>query len=145
MEETASSRFLRDTLAAHADVADLVAGRVYEAEAPPTRVRPYVLYDLHVPAQDRVACGSRSTILVRGLWLVKGVTEGTSYTAGDVLAAAIHRALMGATGVVTIDDEEFRILRIWRTSAVRYREAVAGSGTRYNHVGGLYRVQSCRR
>jgi len=147
MEETAISQFLRDTLINAAGVVALVSGRVYEEEAPGVKVRPYVLYRLQAPNADRVGFGSRNRLLARGLWLVKGITEGNTFTTGDALASAIDTALNAAEGLVTIDEQDYRVFRIRRSTAVRYLEHPAGqtSGTRYNHVGGLYRVQCCKR
>lgn len=142
-EEQAAAKFIFDTLSAADAVTDLVDDRIYEGFADQGESYPLILFNLQSPGNDRTVPGGDQRMMSRGLWLVKATVEGSSYADADAIASAIDAALLGATGVVTIGDQDYIVLSLVRERGHRMPEMT--DGVQYRHSGGLYRVQCTSR
>jgi hypothetical protein len=122
--------WLKARLAADADLAGLVKGRIYDSEMPPETAYPAVIFELYEP--DEAQTANREVIFARPQFLVKGVDAASQWSNVDQVAERIQALLHLAPG----DGEH--ILGCVRETPFAYAES---DGTkRYRHAGGVYRV-----
>ncbi len=107
------------------------ANNVFHRVAPPGARAPYVILHRQAETDDWTFAGPA---LEHDLWMVKGVSRGSSSNAADAIAAAIKTALNDAPITVT----GYALLQLRRQSKIDYGESAEGET--HHHVGGLYRV-----
>jgi hypothetical protein len=128
--------FLRGLIAAHPDIITMgLQDKIYRELAPPGTDCPYIVMSFQ-SGRDRRALGTRALIFTRPLFLIRGVTEGTDDTLGNDIADAIEDALDGSSDLLAVDG--VAKLTVGREEPIEFVEEE--DGTRYNHIGGLYRV-----
>lgn len=127
---------LYDQLTAWGPLTDLLATSlsVYEGEAPPTAPLPAVVYQRTAPSGPNWVLG--------GMWareatyMVKVITEGHSKVLAGSASAQLDAALNDAGFPVTGGT----LIYCRRVEDIDYPEQAPG-GRRFNHVGGVYRLQ----
>jgi len=107
---------------------------IYEAMAPQNATFPCVIFNVQVPSVpvrtlNRVAYENM-------LYLVKGVTDGPSAAGCGTIAKEIETALIAAPLSIT----GYGHMLCHREQSVNFNEVI--DGVRYNHRGGLYRLQA---
>lgn len=121
--------WLYETFTGDVTLTGLVGNQVYALQAPQNKVYPFVLFAPQNP-RDINTLGARGA--VRALMLIKAVNEGNSTP--QEIADRIDALLDGQQ--VTHQGKRL----CWRREQiVEYPETPAGTGIRYNHLGGLYR------
>ncbi len=113
----------------------LVGGRVYAYAAPEGATLPAVVFQ-HQAATDVRTGPGQDRIMVDGLWLVRGVSEGRSFAQLRPVADRIDTLLSGASGTVS----DALVLHTVREEPAVLVERQAG--IEYRHLGGLYRIWS---
>lgn len=137
-ELQAVERFLVSTLRADDAVAALVGTRVYAYQVPENGTFPCVLVALNT-ALDTNAVGADQRLFTRATYLVKAISKQRgSMAEADAIAAALDAALVGQTGTVEIGDTTYDVRGCYRAQPVRL--VMGAADTRYNHVGGFYRM-----
>ena len=128
--------FLRGILIADAAIISLgLQAKVWRNLAPPGSDCPYIILRLQ-SARDKNALGARNRLFSRVLYQIMAVTEGTDDTVGDAIAVAVDKAVVGRNDLVGADG--VWKLGVFREEPLEYAEDA--DGTRYNYIGGLYRV-----
>lgn len=132
-EASRVEQWLYSTLSGDAALTVLVGTRIYSETAPPSTSSPLLVYSMQ-SAHD-VAGASAQRIMIDGLWLIKAVTTGASYSPltpiMDRVDALLHRSDGGTAGTAIV----FTSVREY---PVRYHEITDGVG--YRHLGGVYRI-----
>lgn len=124
-------RFLIETLAGDTTLSTMVSGRITGDEFPAEWTNPLVHFDMS-STRDLIGVGG-VRIGVHAIYLVKVITEGSSYAPARPIAARID-ALLNDVNVTT----PYGTIACHRESIVRYGEALGG--VRYRHLGGMYRI-----
>lgn len=114
-------------------LAEMVNARIFSYLAPAGTIFPFVLY-AYQGSSDVIAVGGYR-ILNSGVYQVKGVVKGDSMVAAEAIANRIDMLLTRATGTVVGGI----VLACVRERPIAYPEI--SDGLRYNHLGGLYRIQ----
>lgn len=117
-----------------ATIQSLCGGRIYRELAPQGATFPYIVFGL-MSANDRNMLGPIRAF-TRGLYQVRSVTSGNSFDTNNDIMDRVDTLLQDKT--LTVDG--FRVMPIHRESIARYTEVVAG--TRFNHLGFIYRFFS---
>lgn len=110
--------------------------RVYEDVAPNDARLPYIVWQCQSPPRDVRGVGT-FRVMVDTLYIVKGVSQGTSYAPLAPVAAAIDRAMTNSTGSAV---EDGMVLTSVRNDQFSLREVA--EGTEFRHLGGEYRIQA---
>lgn len=129
-----ADQWLYNILSGDVQLAALVGVHIYSYLAPGGVTSPFVTYSFQGGA-DAIAVGGYR-IMNTGSYQVKGITQSNSMV-GPVKAIAdrIDALLHRATGVVAGGI----ILACVRERPIAYMET--SNGLRYNHAGGIYKVQ----
>jgi hypothetical protein len=123
-------------LAAWAPLTDLLATSlsVHADEAPPTAPLPAVVFQRTAPSGPDYVLG--------GMWgrtatyMVKGITEGHSKALAGSISAQLDAALNDAAFPIA----QGTLIYCRRVEDIDYPEQAPG-GRRFNHLGGVYRLQ----
>lgn len=118
-------------LAASPELQTLCGGRIYRDLAPEDAIEPLVVYSAP-PGQD-VTFNGAARLQVNVDYTVKAITRGESFVVAYQAAGAIDAALHGAMG-----EQDGRQVAAYRTSPVGY--TTLEKDTRFNHAGGVYRL-----
>ena len=120
-----------------------IAGRIQEISgaavylsAPDDARLPYIVWQCQSPPRDVRGVGT-FRVMVDTLYVVKAVSQGTSYAPLAPVAAAIDRAL---TNPVGDSVEDGLVLTSVRNDQFSMREVA--EGTEFRHLGGEYRIQA---
>jgi hypothetical protein len=127
-----ADKWLYSVLAGDTALMALAHG-VYSYIAPAGAVSPWVLYNFQ-GAHDVIAVGAYR-IFNSGLYQVKAVGQSNSLAALGAIAERIDVLLDRKTATVTGGV----ILASHREQPMAYAEQ--SDGLRYNHLGGIYRIQ----
>jgi len=135
MDTNAFDKAVRDRLAAHSGLITALGGtKIYEAVAPQGGSLPHVVYNAQVPS---VPVRTLQRVAYENMvYLVKGVTQDTSPAGCGTIAKEIEAALTAAP--LTISGYGHMLCH--REQSVSFVEVI--DGVRYNHRGGLYRLQA---
>ncbi len=133
-ESFRAEQWLYSVLSGDAALAALVGTRIYGYVAPTGSASPFVIYS-HQGSHDVRGVGA-VRILNSMVYQVKGVGQGSSMSAVKAIADRIDALLHATSG--TTDDG--RILSCVREQTISYVE-IDPSGMRWDHCGGLYRLQ----
>lgn len=139
METNAVSRFIYSTLSADAQLTAVVGTRIFETRRPsPTTPFPCVISQLQAAGDDMMGVGPYR-IWSSLLYLVRGITEQTSYEGNAaIIADRIDAALHAKSGTNVAGT-------VW--SIVRERPFIMAEivdGREFRHAGGLYRIQASK-
>ena len=124
-------RWLNEVLTGDATLSAMVDGRITGDEYPAEWPNPLVHFDMS-STRDLLGVGGQR-VAVHAVYLVKVVTEGSSYAAARPIASRIDALLHQ-----TQDTRSYGSITCVREAVVRYGEAI--SGVRYRHLGGMYRI-----
>ena len=127
-----------DALVDSDDLTSLTAGgtaspSVYQWLAPEGQAAPYVVYFPQSPSVPKRTMGG--TVYEDALYTVKGVTLGPSSASAGTIAAKIEDAMN-----VSLTITGYTHVRSEREQSVDFIEV--SDGQRWNHRGGVYRVQA---
>lgn len=118
----------------------VVAGlgtRIYEDLAPEGTTYPFIVVQCQSPPRDIRGVGE-TRVMVDTLFLVKAVSQGTSYDPLTPIVKVIDTAMtspqggtVGADGLVftSIREDQFSLTTV-------------EAGTQFRHLGGEYRIQA---
>jgi hypothetical protein len=138
MNETgAAARHLHERVTGNATVVGFLGDRFYHAQAPEDAVYPFATYSA-VPGTDRPTGGSAARLVVEAGWLVVVFLDENDPDLARRIASAIDTALVGSSGVVTIDDQAYHVLTVYREAPFERSGPV--NGEFYFNVGGYYRT-----
>lgn len=132
IESVRIEQWLTATLMGDATLAAAVGTRCYGYLAPQKATYPLLLFNL-MDGDDVMGVGT-ARVMFTGLYQIKAVGQGPSFTAIKAIADRIDAVLHGATGSVV----DGAILACTRERPIAYVE-VSGE-TQYRHLGGLYRI-----
>lgn len=110
--------------------------RVYEDVAPHDALMPFIVWQCQSPPRDIRGVGV-FRVMVDTLYVVKAVSQGTSYAPLAPVVAAIDRAMTNAEGSAV---EDGLVLTSVRNDQFSLREVA--EGTEFRHLGGEYRIQA---
>jgi len=135
MDPFAFDKAVHDRLAGHAALITLLGGTaIFEAMAPQGADFPVVIFNVQVGS---VPVRTLNRIAYENMvYLVKGVTVGPSAAGCGTVAKEIETALTAAPLSVT----GYGHMLCHREQSVDFPEVI--DGVRYNHRGGLYRLQA---
>jgi hypothetical protein len=112
------------------------ATRVFSDVAPQGTPSPWLVFSF-VTADDTVGVNPGTRILVRGLWIVKGIARAESYLGAlRTIADRIDAVLQAASGSTV---SGVTVVLSHRVRPIRYAE-VDDAGVQIRHLGGLYAV-----
>lgn len=126
------NQWIYETLSGDATIASLVGTRIYEGLAPQGAALPFVVFQFMAGA-DVVAVGA-VRVMNSGLYQVKAICQGESYSPAAAIADRIDTLLQGANGSVS-DGVIYGCTREQPLTLIEQEH-----GIQYRHVGGLYRV-----
>jgi hypothetical protein len=139
MNETgAAARHLDETIKANATVAGFIGDRFYHVQAPEDAVYPFATYSAAPGSSDQPTGGSAARLVVEARWLVLVFHDQNDPDLVRRIAGALDAALVGSTGVVTIDDQAYHVLTVYREAPFERSGPVDGEF--YLNMGGYYRT-----
>lgn len=116
-------------------VTDIVGDRIWPDLAPQNAEYPFIVFQQQVTT-DVVGVGPRARIMVNAEWIVRGVSEISTYGGLKALARAIDGALEGLT-LDAIDGYVFACVR-----QNEYRMTEQHEGRTIRHLGGQFKLQA---
>lgn len=135
-------QFLFQTLTANAALLALLAPQpapspvgIFSELAPEGAVPPFIVLGM-LSSPDRNVIGADARSFTRPLYLLRAVTTGPSFAAGEAIAKQIDNSLLGARGNIT--GENIGVISTFRIEMIRYVEIL--EGVRWNHVGSRWRL-----
>lgn len=132
-ELNAIDRYIFGALTADPTLAGVVGQRVYVDIATPAAAMPYIIFQMQASV-DLMPVGP-GRIWADCLYLVRGVTEATSY--GGALKTIADRidAVLHATAGANVDGT------VWACVRDRpYRLPEVADGRNYRHAGAIFRI-----
>jgi len=139
MNETgAAARHLVDTAKASETVQAFIEDRFFYGAAPREAAYPFATYS-PVPGTDQPTGGSTARLVVECRWLVLVFLDQNDADLARRIASAIDTALVGSSAVVTIDDQDYHVLSVYRDGPVE-RAGDGADGEFYINAGGYYRT-----
>lgn len=136
-EVGAGARHLVNTATADPDVAAFLGDRFYHAEAPADAEYPLAVYSAAGGA-DTLTGGADERLIVQARWLLLVIHNQNDPDLVRRIASAIDNALVGSTGTVSIDSQDYFVQTVYREEPVERSGQVDGEF--YVNVGGYYRT-----
>jgi hypothetical protein len=142
-ETTRIDQWLTAALLADAQLAAIVGTKVFSGMAPRESTWPVVVFQF-LGGSDTATGAGVNRIMHRGVYMVKGVTEGPSYgpplqTIADRIDAVLHgKPDPGSMIVASVGGAS--ILSSVREQPFRLEEEI--DGRHYRSLGGFYRIQA---
>lgn len=133
IEDDVAAKWIRDLL--HADSALMAAAPGGIFDGPAQGNAPYPLCEILMQSSVGVIGVGGVEVMQNQLWIVRGVTEGTSYVPLAVIAQRSHALLHGARTVVVSNGT---IESCTRVQQLRQQSVQGGRQLRY--LGGVYRI-----
>lgn len=135
VDQWVEARLAAETVALEAISVGL-AGRVYNMLAPTGAKYPYVVYQCQVTPRDVRGVGV-SRVMVDTLYVVKAVTQTTTYDRLAPIARVIDTAMTSEAGSPVADGF---VLSSAREEGFSLTESV--EGTQIRNLGGIYRIHA---
>ena len=139
-EQVLCDLYVEQRLATVAADLDLIATdlsqRIYEDVAPADASYPFIVWQCQSPPRDVRGVGT-FRVMVDTLYVVKAVTQASSYAPLAPIAKVIDSAMTNAEGSVVSDGLVFTSVRDDQFSMREISE-----GTQFRHLGGEYRIQA---
>ncbi len=127
-----AEKWLYTVLSGDAELAALVAGRIYAYQAPQGAAFPFIVFHFAGGSDNEVIGGAR--IMTQAVYRVIAVDEGSSFARTSEIDSRVDAILQAASGVVVGG----RIVSCQRQLPIRYGAVDAGVQSR--HQGGQYRL-----
>lgn len=117
-------------------IAPGLSTRVFSDVAPPGTLYPFIVFQCQDPPRDVRGVGV-SRVMVDTLYVVKAVSQTTTYAPLAPIAKVIDAAMTSSAGsavedglvLASVRDNQFALTEI-------------ENGTQYRHLGGAYKMQA---
>lgn len=138
MNETgAAARHVVDTVTSDPTVAEFIGDRFYYGAAPEDAPYPFATY-FPAGGTNQHTGGSDLRILVQARWRVVVFHDQNDPDLVRRIAGAIDAALVGSSGVVTIDGQAYHVQTVYQEEPFERSGPVDGEF--YLNAGGIYRT-----
>lgn len=129
-------RWIFSALAGDAQLAGIVANRIYHDQAPEKTAFPFVLFN-HQSGEDTNGLGT-CRLLTRNTYQIKVIAR--SLDAATRLAADRIDEVIGKAVRAQHPADSSLKFSAWRETPVSYTESERDSAQVFRHLGGLYRI-----
>lgn len=134
-EGLVASQWIKDTLTSDVTLMDAAPGGFWDGPAYEATAYPILRAGAQSPGVVLRTGAGTAEVWSNMLWLVRGITDGSSYEPLDTIAQHIHADLHGVTGLAVpggmihacVREESFQ------------QESING-GRQFRSLGGIYRI-----